>query len=260
MGKVPDGCLFTVVLDSCHSGGMIERTKEQIGNSTRHNNKAHHEQVETRPRFGTALLRIFQGVFESLGIHLPRRGYRQSSHSQGEGPEQDARAEVTQRAAIRSRSLPLSAFIRMLKEKTGKDDVDVGSIRATLFQHFGDDASPKVKRFVKAVAGTRASEYEARGTREAYAGTPARLPVPRNGVLVSGCQTDQTAGDATTPDGVSYGLLSDAIQTVLARKKEGAVTNRELVLRARELLAKQGVPQQPGLYCSDTHANAPFIC
>ncbi|GJM88965.1 hypothetical protein PR202_ga05552 [Eleusine coracana subsp. coracana] len=28
VAKVPDGCLFTRVLDSCHSGGIIEWTKE----------------------------------------------------------------------------------------------------------------------------------------------------------------------------------------------------------------------------------------
>jgi len=76
--------------------------------------------------------------------------------------------------------------------------------------------------------------------------------------------TDETSADATTADGMSYGALSNAIQTILAGngKKRGAaaVTNRELVVRARELLSKQGYTQQPGLYCSDEHARLPFIC
>ena len=175
----------------------------------------------------------------------------------------------------------------MLRENTGEDDVGVGTIRATLFRHFGDDASPKVKKFVQAMAAGKlrrqggklpegddngervetlgraalASGQEARGVKEVYAGTAASVPLPRNGVLISGCQTDQTSGDATTAEGVSYGLLSNAIQTILARNKRGAVTNRELVLKARELLSKQGATaQQPGLYCSDEHASAPFIC
>ncbi|GJM88964.1 hypothetical protein PR202_ga05551 [Eleusine coracana subsp. coracana] len=129
-----------------------------------------------------------------------------------------------------------------------KDDVEVRSIRATLFQHFGDGASPKIKRFVKAMAGKlrqdgktgaevdalkRASGQEAHGgVKEAYAGTPASLRVPRNGVLVSGCQTNQTAGDKPTPRRTAFptALISDAIQTVLAQKKQGTATNRELVL------------------------------
>ncbi|KAI5010701.1 hypothetical protein ZWY2020_012838 [Hordeum vulgare] len=52
-------------------------------------------------------------------------------------------------ATPKSRSLPLSTLIEMLKQQSGKDDVDVGSIRMTLFNLFGDDASPKIKKFMK---------------------------------------------------------------------------------------------------------------
>ena len=37
VAKVPDGCLLTIVSDSCHSGGLIDKAKEQIGNSTKQN-------------------------------------------------------------------------------------------------------------------------------------------------------------------------------------------------------------------------------
>ena len=292
VAKVPDGCLLTIVSDSCHSGGLIDKAKEQIGNSTKQNRSQQTaDQQETRPPSGTSLLGTIHGVFESLSNHLLRFGSQQSGHGQSNGStELDMKAElttVTAHASVKSRSLPLSAFIEMLRENTGEDDVGVGTIRATLFRHFGDDASPKVKRFVQAMAAGKlrrqggklpegddngervetlgraalASGQEARGVREVYAGTAASVPLPRNGVLISGCQTDQTSGDATTAEGVSYGLLSNAIQTILARNKRGAVTNRELVLKARELLSKQGATnQQPGLYCSDEHASAPFIC
>ena len=32
---VPEGCRMTIVADCCHSGGLIEGAKEQIGNSTK---------------------------------------------------------------------------------------------------------------------------------------------------------------------------------------------------------------------------------
>ncbi|XP_062231763.1 metacaspase-4-like [Phragmites australis] len=277
VAKVPDGCLFPMVSDSCHSGGLIDKTKEQIGNSTKQN-KTQQREREMRPRPGTSLstslLRIVRGTFESLGIHLPRRGQQQSSSVQSGGPEPHAKAEATTRASsTTNRSLPLSTFIEMLRDRTGKHDVGVGSIRTTLFHHFGDDASPKIKRFVNVMLGKlrhdgkldalrAALEQEAHSVQEVYAGTAARVvvPRPRNGVLISGCQTGQTSADATTPDGVSYGALSNAIQTILAGKKHGTVTNRKLVLKTRELLSKQGYTQQPGLYCSDEHANLPFIC
>uniref|UniRef100_A0ACD5TFB2 Uncharacterized protein n=1 Tax=Avena sativa TaxID=4498 RepID=A0ACD5TFB2_AVESA len=285
--KVPDGCLFTMVSDSCHSGGLIDKTKEQIGTSTRQG-KARQRQRETRPpstgaNLCASLMGAVGSALEYIGIRLSRR----------------AQKAEAQAGTVASRSLPLSTYIRMLKEHTGKDDVCVGSIRTTLFQHFGDDATPRIKKFVKAMAGGMlhrhnpdhvavagatgteltpnakpdsdeaghqadalgpAMEQEVHSVDEVYAGAAAWTP-PRNGVLISGCQTDENSADLTTADGASYGALSNAIQAVLAEEKRGkAVTNMELVVRARALLSKQGYVQQPGLYCSDEHADAAFIC
>ncbi|CAL4894223.1 unnamed protein product [Urochloa decumbens] len=300
VAKVPDGCLFTMVSDSCHSGGLIDKTKEQIGNSTKQSKAQQHRDRGMNPPPAsctcTPLLRIIHGAFKSLGNHLPCHGHKQKQSTQNSGNDKpDAKATEAEPSAnagvatTTSRSLPLPTFIEMLRDKTGRHDVGVGSIRTTLFHHFGHEASPKVKRFVKAMVarlrhdgkdvdaehghadGALEQEQDAvpvRGVEEVYAGPAARLP--RNGVLISGCQTDETSADATTPEGVSYGALSDAIQSILAAgsgsgrkgRKRGAatVTNRELVVRARELMAKQGYTQHPGLYCSDEHAELPFIC
>ncbi|GJN13214.1 hypothetical protein PR202_ga31560 [Eleusine coracana subsp. coracana] len=274
-----------MVSDSCHSGGLIDKTKEQIGNSTKQS-KIQQRERGTRPPSDagvrSSLLRILRGAFESLVIH--RCGHH---HNQSGSGGRDPDAETTNASAVSNRSLPLSTFIEMLRYRTGKHDVGVGSIRTTLFHHFGEEASPKVKRFVKAMVGKLRHEdgkMDLDGGKEpvrsqvlrevmleqdvhcsveeVYAGTAAaaRVAVPRNGVLISGCQTDETSADATTPDGTSYGALSNAIQAILGGKKRGTVTNRELVLKARELLSKEGYTQQPGLYCSDEHAKVPFIC
>ena len=227
-------------------------------------------------------------MFESKGIHLPHRSH---SHRQGHGDDGDEESRYinTADAHVKNRSLPLSTLIEMLKEKTGKDDIDVGSIRLTLFNLFGDDASPKIKKFMKVMLnklqqgqhggivgfmGALAQEFlkakldgkeeeldpamkqHVHSDQEVYAGTTAR--VPSNGVLISGCQTDQTSADATTPKGVPYGALSNAIQAILV--EHGPVTNKELVLKARKMLSKQGYTQQPGLYCSDENASVAFIC
>jgi hypothetical protein len=216
----------------------------------------------------SSLLRVVRGMFKSLAIHLRRRGRKQSSNVQ----EPDEKTK----ASISNRSLPLSTFITMLKDETGKQDVGVGSIRTTLFHHFGEEASPKIKKFVNVMVGKLRHdgkldggkeeavpshalreallEQDAHSMQEVYAGAAVRVIVPRNGVLVSGCQTDETSADATTPDGTSYGALSNAIQAILGE------TNRELVVEVREMLSKQGYTQQPGLYCSDDHAKLPFIC
>lgn len=295
MRKVPDGCLFTIVTDSCHSGGLLDKTKEQIGHSTKQNQTQHgkrEERSDSGTGFRSFLKETVRDVFESQGVHLPHRGHHQSSHSNSEGEEPHTGSATHGR--IKNRSLPLSTLIEMLKEKTGKDDIEVGSIRMTLFHLFGDDASPKIKKFTKVMlgklqqgqhggvvgfVGALAQEFlkaklegkeeeevdalkpamkqEVHSVQEVYAGTTAR--VPSNGVLISGCQTDQTSADATTLQGVSYGALSNAIQSILADKNK-KVTNKELVLKARELLSKQGYTQQPGLYCSDEHTSVAFIC
>nr|CAB3464835.1 unnamed protein product [Digitaria exilis] len=288
-----------MVSDSCHSGGLIDKTKEQIGNSTKQNRAQHRDRGIKPPSASctcTSFLRTIRLAFESLGIHLPRRGHHQQSTQNGVNNEPDAKTDAANAsvATTTNRSLPLSTFIEMLRDKTGRHDVGVGSIRTTLFYHFGHDASPKVKKFVKVMVAKlrhddvkldeeaaghphphalvrEAMEQDVHSVQEVYAGPPpaaAARMMPRNGVLISGCQTDETSADATTDDGVSYGALSNAIQDVLLaagsgrrrKKRRAAVTNRELVVRARELLSKQGYTQQPGLYCSDDHAKRPFIC
>uniref|UniRef100_J3M8I1 Peptidase C14 caspase domain-containing protein n=1 Tax=Oryza brachyantha TaxID=4533 RepID=J3M8I1_ORYBR len=294
--KVPGDCLFTIVSDSCHSGGLLDKTKEQIGHSTKQNQTQQSKREAERSDSGSGfrsflketLKETVRDAFESRGVHIP---HRQGSHRNDDGEEPNTDSSSRGGDGIKNRSLPLSTLIEMLKEKTGKDDIDVGSIRMTLFSLFGDDASPKIKKFMKVMltklqqgqhggvmglVGALAQEFmkaklegkqeadalepamkqEVHSVHEVYAGTTARVS---NGVLISGCQTDQTSADATTPKGVSYGALSNAIQTILS-EKNSKVTNTELVLRARELLSKQGYTQQPGLYCSDKHANVAFIC
>ncbi|RLN00516.1 metacaspase-4-like [Panicum miliaceum] len=287
VAKVPDGCLFT-----------MRRPDRQDQGADREQHQAEQEQPapgrrhEASIRFRDLHLHLppadHPWGFESLGAHLPCHGHhKQSTQNGGKEPDAKTEAEPSTIASVATanRSLLLPTFIGMLRDKTGRHDVGVGSIRTTLFHHFGHDASPKVKRFVKVMVGRlrhdgklgdeeveqphafrAALEQDAHSVEEVYAGpaaaaAAARAGLPRNGVLVSGCQTDETSADATTPDGVSYGALSNAIQAVLAGRKRGAaVTNRELVVRARELLSKQGYTQQPGLYCSDEHAKLSFIC
>ncbi|XP_022734348.1 metacaspase-4-like [Durio zibethinus] len=290
--KVPEGCRVTIVSDSCHSGGLIDEAKEQIGESTK--------RQESASGFGfkSFLHQTVQDAFESRGIHVPS-GLRHHHH-QRHDEEVDDRGvteDYVERGYVKSRSLPLSTLIEMLKQKTGKDDIDVGKLRPTLFDIFGEDASPKVKKFMKIIMnklqhgngeggdggflgmvgnlaqeflkqkldndegyGQAALETEVGTKQEVFAGTTKRN-LPDGGILISGCQTNQTSADAS-PSGNSsaaYGALSNAIQTIIA-ESDGTVSNEELVTKARQMLKKQGFTQRPGLYCSDHHVDAPFVC
>lgn len=83
---------------------------------------------------------------------------------------------------------------------------------------------------------------------------------PDAGILLSGCQHNETSADAT-PAGdhsQSYGAFSNALISVLAQR-EGTITNRELVMAVRETLSKTGFKQHPCLFCTDENADAPFI-
>lgn len=241
------------------------------------------------------------GAFESRGIHLPHEGHHhiRSHHQAVEEEDNDDSAHFSGHVHhIKNRSLPLSTLIEILKQKTGKEDIDVGKIRPTLFDMFGEDASPKIKKFMKVLlnklqegrsgegggggglmgmVGSLAQEFlkhkldenddeyvkpaletKVNSVQEVYAGSSNKRMLPDNGILISGCQTDQTSADANSPQG-AYGALSNAIQTIIAETGR-EITNKELVLKARQMLSKQGFMQKPGLYCTDEHADVPFIC
>ncbi|GAA0138828.1 hypothetical protein LIER_00498 [Lithospermum erythrorhizon] len=291
--KVPDGCSMTIVSDCCHSGGLIAGAKEQIGESTREN--AHRKQSHSGV-FKNFLHQTLENALDSRGIHLPSGLRSQRGHHQEEEEVEDE-IESGEFGYLKNKSLPLSTLIDLLKQKTGNDDIDVGKLRPTLFDVFGEDASPKVKKFMKVIMdklqgnggqsggflgivgnlaqqflkhkleendgeyAKPATETHVDNKQEVYAGATNQRVFPDSGILISGCQTDQTSADAT-PGGNSseaYGALSNAIQIIISQT-EGAVTNQQLVVKARELLKKQGFTQRPGLYCSDHHVDAPFVC
>lgn len=81
------------------------------------------------------------------------------------------------------------------------------------------------------------------------------------GILLSGCQHNETSADATPAGGhsQSYGAFSNALIGVLAQH-EGPITNWDLVTKIRESLGKTGFKQHPCLFCTDGNAQQYFIC
>ncbi|KAL2330967.1 hypothetical protein Fmac_018548 [Flemingia macrophylla] len=263
--KVPRGCRITIVSDCCHSGGLIDAAKEQIGDST----------DDHQPSL----------------YHFTNFLHRDMEQQQ-EQQEEDI--------IVKNRSLPLSTLTDVLKQKTGKDDIEPAKIRHTLFHIFGVDASPRVKNFMNAVisrlqhgkSGSESGghrimglvgdlaqhlfeqklaedddgeeEEEEHAAREGSKKEENAASIKRNildcGILLSGCQSDQTSADACPKGnaGTAYGAFSKVIQGII-EEENGAVTNRELVLKARAMLKRQGFSQKPGLYCSDRNVNAPFV-
>lgn len=207
----PLGASFTMVSDSCHSGGLIDKEKEQIGPHATAN--------------------------RSLT-----------------GPE-------TKR---KSKFLPLDSLLRFLREETGEAEMEVHKIKNALFQLFGKKASSKVQRLVtdncsfleEMGVNTKGRGLEHHGLQKGKQSIH-----PDMGILLSGCQTDETSEDACPTEDLNkaYGAFSNAIQTILEQHGK-PISNRELVLGARKLLDEEEYSQHPCLYCSDNNADAAFLC
>ncbi|CAN6335472.1 unnamed protein product [Urochloa humidicola] len=185
---VPEGATFTMVSDSCHSGGLIDQEKEQIGPSAA-----------------------------------------------------DLAGGGSRAARGRRRFLPYAAVVGHLAGASGVDASH--HVADHLLALFGADASAKFHR-------------------RRHGDAPAPRRRADGGILLSGCQTDETSADVAPDDGAAAGggkacgAFSSAVQAVLPA---APVSNREVVRRARELLAEQGFEQHPCLYCSDANADAPFL-
>ena len=78
----------------------------------------------------------------------------------GRGHEERGHVLVEQHSySVKAREIPVAMLTQILSERTGHR-VDIGTIRTTLFDMFGKDASPAVKIFAKiALEQLRVSEY-----------------------------------------------------------------------------------------------------
>nr|AET08883.1 metacaspase 2 [Aegilops speltoides]CCC14967.1 MC2B protein [Aegilops speltoides] len=195
--RVPPGASFTIVSDSCHSGGLIDQEKEQIGPSV--------------------------GSDPGAGSTAPART---------------------------ARFLPYGAILDHLSAVSGMPSSHhVGDHLVALF---GADASAKFHVHGGSGNGSTLS------TTPAPAPTPPR---PDEGILLSGCQTNETSADVPAYEasgGKACGAFSSAVQSVLAAHP-APLSNRELVAKARAVLEEQGFEQHPCLYCTDANAEAPFL-
>nr|CAB3459275.1 unnamed protein product [Digitaria exilis] len=156
--RVPQGATLTMISDSCHSGGLIDQEKEQIG------------------------------------------------------PSVDGGDIAAPPSTTRRRFLPYGAVVGHLSAISGVDASH--HVAEHLLALFGDDASAKFR----------------------------------------GHHQQQRRRRTTT--------AASAVQAVLAAAQPEAavaVSNREVVIRARKVLAEKGFQQHPCLYCSDANADAPFL-
>ncbi|KAG6557440.1 hypothetical protein Mapa_000712 [Marchantia paleacea] len=145
---IKDGVNFTFISDSCHSGGLIDHEKEQIGGTA---NRDFPTGLGI-PRGGERGF-DFGGVFgrreeSDSGHHHGHHRQHHGHHRDEEEEEEDERSEPVD---FINKSLSIETLAEMLSQKTGHE-VKPGGIRTSLFELFGDNASPTVKVFVNFIA------------------------------------------------------------------------------------------------------------
>ncbi|KAJ6408456.1 hypothetical protein OIU84_011717 [Salix udensis] len=185
VNRLPKGASLTILSDSCHSGGLIDREKEQIGpNAATTNNNP------------------------KVPSHSPK-------------------------------AIPFESILQHLSSLTNISTSDIGT---HFLEFFGSDASLKFR-----LPPLERDLFESINADE--------------GILLSGCQANETSADMSPHEGGgrSYGAFSNAVQMVL-KEHSGQLSNKQLVMMARDVLQAQGFEQQhPCLYCSDQNAGSTFL-
>lgn len=187
MNRLPQGASLTILSDSCHSGGLIDKEKEQLGPNS-----------NTNMTMANATLHSYS-----------------------------------------PKAIPFDYVQHHLESLTNINTSDIGT---HLLEFFGLDASLKFR--------LPPLERDLFGSLK-----------PDEGILLSGRQANETSADigASKDGGKAYGAFSNAVQTVL-KQHSGPLSNRKLVMMARNVLQEQGFEKQhPCLYCSDQNSDAPFL-
>ncbi|KAH9539331.1 hypothetical protein CY35_15G052700 [Sphagnum magellanicum] len=303
--NLPYGVEFTLIADSCHSGGLIQHLEEQIGSGPQFQRPPDQSNLETSTGSGSWFhtwlnkehQQVGPGPCGYSGVHC--QGYSGSHFAYAEGSSGNDHVgtysqpqlsvlekhrmycRTSRQASSRlvKKCLTVDMFIGMLSQRTHRQ-VEVGNIRANLYDLFKDDASIMVKSFARNIilkynlqednmlntTGNLAAQFlkqrlkdEGRTyARPAFAAVPQSLDTAafdNKCVLISACQSYEDAFDF----GQGYGILSNAIQTIL-RQHRDPIDNFRLVLAVKTLLKNQGFPQHPGLYCGAKKADSVFIC
>ncbi|KZV27388.1 latex-abundant family protein [Dorcoceras hygrometricum] len=138
------------------------------------------------------------------------------------------------------KTIPIQSIIEHLTSLTNISTSDIGT---HLMELFGPDAGLPFC--------TTAHEHD----------SMAKPLKPDEGILLSGCQANETSADVEiTENGrMGYGAFTHAIQMVL-KENLSPLSNRQVVLLARNILRTQHFDKQhPCLYCNDKNADAIFL-
>ncbi|XP_012449539.2 metacaspase-9 [Gossypium raimondii] len=206
---LPSGSSFTIVSDSCHSGGLIDKSKEQIGPHSTLRGIAPPVDYKTR---GISLATLFQCLQTAANVIIATQDL-----------------------------FPTRALGNAIN--TGTDNMTgISSLLTTIF---GNNVSLKfLPHYERDILNLRSLTED-------------------EGILLSGCQANELSIDMPASEktgGKAFGAFTYSVLKVIKESELGALTNRQLVVKARNEIIKLGIGQQhPCLYCSDGNADAAFL-
>lgn len=255
------GVLFTFVSDSCHSGGLLDSEELQIGvaddgevgDETEH----HDEEAEVAAPRDDPVKEMSVETLEEL-----------LSERTGQNVTMGTIRTTLYDMFLEEASPTVKVFVNHIKERlsdgVSEEEIvelygETGYMAVAYLKQKIDDESIDNDEYFRT-----SQEVDGPVNRSGHANAKPdpedRLP-PSTGVLISGCQSNQTSADAnpTGDPADAYGALSHSILQVV-EEYEGNINNADLVNAIRKKLKEAGYTQRPCLFCSEEALEMPFIC
>ncbi|KAL2642275.1 hypothetical protein R1flu_009862 [Riccia fluitans] len=253
LANLRSGVTFTYVSDSCCSGGMLDSAELQVGIG-----ETNDVGDETE---------LTENDLEALSTDAPQAGKRisldslmqslanASGHDVTLGTIRTTMYEVFKEDASPTVKVYIRNMLERLQSTPPEEWAELyGENGVAALQHlqqiWDDENIDNDEFFAAALNVSGPLNFNGHANAKPDGETlPAEM-----GILISGCESDQTSADLGTG-----GALSIAIQTVIAAHG-GRISNAQLVNQVRQIMVKKELEQRPCLYCSEDKVDANFIC
>ncbi|KAG6557867.1 hypothetical protein Mapa_000635 [Marchantia paleacea] len=256
------GVAFTFVSDSCHSGGLLDSEEVQIGvadDGEVGDETEHHEEGESTGR------ELPENASKNMSVEMLQELLAErTGHEVSAGTIRTTLYDMFGDDCSPTVKVFVNHIAQRLEDGVSEEEIielygETGHLAVAFLKHKMEDEEVDNEEYFRS-----SHELEGPVNRSGHANAkpdPEDRLAPTTGVLISGCQSNQTSADAnpTGDPADAYGALTHAIQQVV-EEYEGNITNGDLVNNVRKLLTKTGYTQRPCLYCSEEAVDMPFIC